>query len=169
MTWFECAPKDQSCFWSMKDQEGDSKPTRAADMNVLYPTHPSCCCSPLPLDVQAAGGLAYPSPEVCTELDWEPVPTGASSQQVSSSVLRTIPEPCSGESGSYMGFFSCGSDGKESACNAGDPSSIPGSGRSPGEGNGYPLQYSCLENAMDRGTWRATVWAVIKSQTWLSN
>ena len=47
--------------------------------------------------------------------------------------------------------FSCGSDGKESACNARDPGSVPGLGRSPGEGNGYPLQYSCLENAMDRG------------------
>ena len=46
--------------------------------------------------------------------------------------------------------FSGGSDGKESACNAGDPGSIPGSGRSPGEGNGKPLQYSCLENSMDR-------------------
>ena len=45
---------------------------------------------------------------------------------------------------------------KESACNAGDPGSIPGSGRSPGEGNGNPLQYSCLENPMDRGAWWAT-------------
>ena len=44
-----------------------------------------------------------------------------------------------------------GSDGKVSACNAGDPGSIPGLGRSPGEGNGNPLQYSCLENSMDRG------------------
>ena len=55
--------------------------------------------------------------------------------------------------------FSDGSDGKESACNAGatgDTDSIPGSGRSPGEGNGNPLQYSCLENPMDRGTWPAT-------------
>ena len=48
------------------------------------------------------------------------------------------------------GFLS-GSDGKESTCNAGDPGSIPGSGRSPEEGNGNPLQYSCLENPMDRG------------------
>ena len=47
-------------------------------------------------------------------------------------------------------------DGKESACNARDPGSVPGSGRSPGEGNGYPLQYSCLENSMDRGAWQAT-------------
>ena len=50
-----------------------------------------------------------------------------------------------------------GSDGKESACNAGDPGSIPGSGRSPGVGNGYPLQYSCLENSKDRGAWWTTV------------
>ena len=49
--------------------------------------------------------------------------------------------------------FPGGSDGKESACNAGDPGSIPGSGRSLGEGNGNPLQYSCLENPMDRGAW----------------
>jgi len=46
--------------------------------------------------------------------------------------------------------FHRGSDGKESACNAGDPGSIPGSGTSPGEGNGYPLQYSCLDNPMDK-------------------
>ena len=46
-----------------------------------------------------------------------------------------------------------GSDGKVSACNVADPSSIPGSGRSPGEGNGNPLQYSCLENPMDGGNW----------------
>ena len=51
----------------------------------------------------------------------------------------------------------CGSDGKESACNVGHLSSIPGSGRSPGEENGNPLQYSCLETLTDRGAWRATV------------
>ena len=50
--------------------------------------------------------------------------------------------------------------GKESVCNAEDPSSIPGSGRTPGEGNSNPLQFSCLENSMDRGTWRATVHGV---------
>jgi len=54
---------------------------------------------------------------------------------------------------------------KESACNAGAPSLIPGLGRSPGEGNGYPLQYSCLENPMDRGAWWATVPGVAKSWT----
>ena len=54
------------------------------------------------------------------------------------------------------GGFPDGSDSKELACSAGDPGSIPGSGRSPGEGNGNPLQYSCLEYSMDRGAWEAT-------------
>ena len=65
--------------------------------------------------------------------------------------------------------FPDSSVGKESACNAGDPSLIPGSGRSSGEGNGYPLQYSCLENSMDRGPWQATIHGVTKSQTGLGN
>ena len=60
-----------------------------------------------------------------------------------------------------MGFCG-GSDGKESECNAADPGLISGLGRSPGERNSYPLQYSCLENIMDRGTWRATVHGVAK-------
>ena len=64
----------------------------------------------------------------------------------------------------------CGSsDGKESACNAGDQGSGPGSGRSPGEGNSNPLQYSCLENSMDRGAWQATIHEVAKSWTRLSD
>ena len=67
-----------------------------------------------------------------------------------------------------MGFPG-GSDGEESACNAGDQGSITGSGRSPGEGNGNALQYSCLENSMDRGAWRATVHGVAKSQIQLSD
>ena len=58
---------------------------------------------------------------------------------------------------------------KESACNVGDPVLIPGSGRSPGEGNGNPLQYSRLENPMDRGAWQVTVGGVAKSWTRLSN
>ena len=62
-----------------------------------------------------------------------------------------------------------GSEDKASACNAGDPGWIPGLGRSPGEGNGNPLQYSCLENPMDRGAWRATVHGVAKSQKRLSD
>ena len=61
--------------------------------------------------------------------------------------------------------FPCGSDSNESACNMGDPGLIPGLGRSPGEGNGNPLQYSCLENPMDRGVW----WATQKSQTQLND
>ena len=65
--------------------------------------------------------------------------------------------------------FPGGSDGKESACSAGDLSSIPGSERSSGEGNGYPLQYPCLENSMGRRAWRATVHGVTKSQAQLSN
>ena len=59
--------------------------------------------------------------------------------------------------------------GKESACNAGNPGLIPGLERSTGEGKGYPLQYSCLENPMDRGAWQATVHGVSKSQTRLSD
>ena len=56
-----------------------------------------------------------------------------------------------------MGFPG-GSDGKESACSAVDPGLIPGSGRSPGKGNGYPFQNSCLENSIDRGAWRVIVY-----------
>ena len=58
-----------------------------------------------------------------------------------------------------------GSDGKESARSAGDLSSIRGSGRSPGEGNGYPLQYSCLEDSVDRGAWGSTIHGVTNSWT----
>ena len=65
--------------------------------------------------------------------------------------------------------FLGGSDGKASASNAGDPGSIPGLGRSPGEGNGDPLQYSCLENPMDGGAWYPTIHGVEKSRTRLSD
>ena len=68
----------------------------------------------------------------------------------------------------FLGFPG-GSDGKDSACNAGDLSLIPGMGRPPGNGNGYPLQYSCLENSMDRRTQRATVHGVAKSWTQISD
>ena len=60
--------------------------------------------------------------------------------------------------------FPGGSDGKASACNAGDLGLTPGLGRSPGEGNGNPLQYSCLENPTDGGAWQATVHGVAKSR-----
>ena len=65
-------------------------------------------------------------------------------------------------------FFG-GWDSRETTCNAGDPGSIPGSGRSPGEGNGYPLQCSCLEYSMDRGAWQATVQGVTKSRAQLGD
>ena len=65
--------------------------------------------------------------------------------------------------------FSGGSNGKDSACSAGDPNLIPGSGQFPGEGNGSPLQFSCLEHHKDRGAWQATVHGVAKSWIRLSN
>ena len=68
-----------------------------------------------------------------------------------------------------MNDFPSGSDGKASAYDAGDPGSIPGWGTSPEEGNGNPLQYSCLENPMDGGSWWAIVHGVAKSWTQLSD
>ena len=65
----------------------------------------------------------------------------------------------------YLLGFPGSSDGKESACNVGGLGSVSGLGRFPGEGNDYPLQYSCLENPMDRGAWQTTVHGVAKSQT----
>ena len=65
--------------------------------------------------------------------------------------------------------FPGGSDSKESACNVGDPGLIPGSRRFPGEGNGNPLQYSCLKNPMERGAWQATAHGVAKRWAGLSN
>ena len=66
-------------------------------------------------------------------------------------------------------IFPGSSDGKEYACNAGDSGSIPGFGKSAGKGNDIPLQYSCLENSMNRGAWWATVHGVAKSRTRLRN
>ena len=77
--------------------------------------------------------------------------------------------------GSWLGTCPChviivgGSDGKESACSAGQPDSIAGLARSSGEGNGNPLHYSCLENPMGRGAWLATIQGVLKEQTSLSH
>ena len=65
--------------------------------------------------------------------------------------------------------FPGGSDGKESACSAGDPGLVPGSGGSPGEGSGHPLRYSCREDSMDRGAWWATVHRITEHETQLSN
>ena len=69
----------------------------------------------------------------------------------------------------WLSPFQSGSEGKASACNAGDPGLIPGSGRSPGERNGNPLQYSCVENSMDGEAWSATVHGLAKSWTRLSD
>ena len=69
---------------------------------------------------------------------------------------------------SHRGFPGSSAD-KESTCNAGDLGSVPGLGNSPGGGHGNPLQYSCLENPIDRGAWRATVHGVTKSWTRLSD
>ena len=71
-----------------------------------------------------------------------------------------MPQTCP-EVDAFMGFPG-GLDNKEAASNAGDPSSIPGLGRSPGEGHGNPLQYPCLENPTERGAWQATVHGVAK-------
>ena len=76
---------------------------------------------------------------------------------------------CARAFGELSMAFPGGSDGKESACNAGDPVSIPGLGRSPGERNSNPLKYSCLGNSMDRGAWGTTAHGVEKSQTRLSD
>ena len=95
-------------------------------------------------------------------------PTGGQCIRVSASIL-----PISIQGWFPLEGFPGGSDGKTSACNLGDPGLILQSGRhpssSPGEENGNPLQYSCLENSMDGGPWEATVHGVTKSQTWLSN
>ena len=74
-----------------------------------------------------------------------------------------------GDSDTDFKLVAIGSDGKESACKAGEPGSIPGFGRSPGEGKDYPLQYCCLENSMDRGAWWATVHGVKRRWTRLSD
>ena len=76
---------------------------------------------------------------------------------------------CLKQNFSYTFCFHDGSDGKESACSARDPGLIPGLGRSLGKESGNPLQYSCLENSLDRGAWRASVYRVAKSQTQLRN
>ena len=85
-------------------------------------------------------------------------------------LILSSSDSCAGLPDKTVAVILCGgfprsSDSKESACNMGDPGSIPGSGRSPREGNGYPLQYSCLENLMDRGALWTIVHGVAKSQT----
>ena len=83
------------------------------------------------------------------------------------SSLQVLKPNCGSTSIVCSGFRG-GSDGKESACNAGDLGLIPGLGRSPGGEHGNPVQYSCLENPIDKRVWQATIHGVIKSQTQLS-
>ena len=87
-------------------------------------------------------------------LHWQDVKPGVTN--ISLSIFRE---------GQAKAGFPGGSDAKASASNAGDPGSVPGSGRSPGEGNGNPLRYSCLENSMGGGACWATVHGVAKSRT----
>ena len=93
-----------------------------------------------------------------------------SAQHIHVSILAQIPLPSrlphniAQSSMCYRGLLG-GSDGKESTCNMGDPGSILRLGRPPGEGNGNLLQYSCLENLMERGIWQATVHEVAESDT----
>ena len=95
-------------------------------------------------------------------LNWSRVPPASSSRICRSERVVWGYQP-------LFGGFPGGSDCKGSACNVEDLDLIPGLGRSPGEGNGYPFQYSCLENPMDRGAWWATIHGVAKSWTRLSN
>ena len=86
-----------------------------------------------------------------------------------SMMTKTITSPVNYQVLLLLLSFSGGWEGRASACNVGDPGSIPGSGRSPGEGNGNPLQYPCLENPMDRGAWWTIVHGVAELDTteWL--
>ena len=101
----------------------------------------------------AAQGRGFPFEEKVGEEDCLPVSKGESCL-FRNSFIKGCPDSSVGE---------------EFTCNAGDPGLIPGSGRAPGEGIGYPLQYSGLENSMDRGAWQTTVHGVAKSRTQLSN
>ena len=99
--------------------------------------------------------LSHFSPTLCDPMDCSP--QGSSVHGIlQARILEWVAMPFSWESSQPRDrthVFPGGSDSKASVYNAGDPGSIPGSGRSPGEGNGNPLQYYCLENPMDRGAW----------------
>ena len=109
--------------------------------------------------------------------DWSPLGLNGLISLQSKKLSRVFPNTTvqkhqffSAQLSLWSNWFLCSSDGKESACNAGDSGSIPGSERLSGEGNGNPLQYSCLKNSMDRGAWRATVCGVAESDAteWLT-
>ena len=127
-------------------------------------THSSVLSWRIPRDWGAWWAAVYGVAQSRTQLKWL---SSSSSVYMSVSVCQSVPAFfCYLVS---IHYFPGGSEGKKSACSTGDLGSIPGSGRSPGEGNGNPLQHTCLENSMDRGSWQATVHGVSKSGTWLSN
>ena len=126
----------------------------------------------LPGESHGQRSLAGYSPQACKESDATEaafhtctLQNGSSPMSFSSKWLKIF---VAYWKGLYHLGFPGGLEVKASTCNAGDLGSIPGSGRSPGEGNGNPLQYSCLENPMDGGAWWATVHGVTKSRTRLS-
>ena len=85
-------------------------------------------------------------------------------------IFSLLSAPSGGSNRNWWGYRGGGSDAKESACSVGGLGLIPGSGRSPGEGNGNPLQYSCLENSMGRGAWQVTVHGVARVRhKWATN
>ena len=108
---------------------------------------------------------SWPSLEM---IPWGPAARGPLGRKSSLQVYH-VPSLGLSTTNWHLPGFPDGSDGKESVCNAGDLSSIPGSGRSPGEGNVYLFRYTCLENPMDRGVWRTVVHGVAKNRTQLSN
>ena len=121
---------------------GEWKTSGGQKRKIEFSKRPGCC----PLSIQVAR---------------------AEGQRQSNS--GQVPQSTSGSGLCKSSIFPGGPDSKESAPKVGDWESIPGSGRSPGEGNGYPLQHSCLGNTMDRGAWQVTVHGVVKSWTRLSN
>ena len=143
------------------------------------------CCSEEELPRTATGGEPVPQRGHGTAKNkWQlQTPVVLKTNQQTQSTGSSAPLPLSIPHG--LGFLECvsvasfnmalcplfpaGSDSEESAFNAGDPGSVPELGRSPGKGNGYRLQYSCLENPLDRRAWCATVHGVAKSQIWLSD
>ena len=133
-----------------------------------------CSCLENPRDGEAWWAAVYGVAQSRTRLKWLSSSSSIlSGHHFPSHAFSIVPHICfySGLFSSLIIFlgFPCGSDGKASAYSVGDPGSIPGSGSSPGEGNGNPLQYSCLENPMDRGARLATVHGVTKSQTQLND
>ena len=127
-------------------------PGRGHDNSLQYP------CLEHPLDRAPVHGVSKSWTWLSNYVNWFFIPKNH--------MVKKQPE---NKNGIIWVGFPGGSDGKVPECDVGDPGPIPGSGRSPGEGNGNPLQYSCLENSMDGGAWWATVHGVAKSRTWLSD